>query len=241
MEVPLYFYLAFKDLKRLAPGSDSSTLTVLNMLNVDKDSELNILDVGCGVGTDTILLAEYFKNSTIEAVDLFPHYLSSLNKDIKENSLDSRVFAYQMDMNDLDFANEEIDILFCHAGAEIIGFKKALNLWKRIVKEGGFLICSDLTWISKPSKESMDFWKDSYPEIDTVENKISQIEKSGFTYISHFKLEKTEFRKYYSLLESNLNEIRCDKSAQDFIKQLDREIKVSSNEDFTYVYYIMQK
>ena len=241
MDIPLYFYLAFKDLDRLAPGSDASTLKVLDLIDLDEDSRLNILEVACGPGADTLVLADYFKDSEIEAIDLFPHYLSILNQKIKENNLESRVFTYEMDMNDLDFANEEMDLIFSHAGVEIMGFKKALNRWKRILKPNAYLVVSDLTWISKPSKKSIDFWKTNYEEIDTVENKIAQLEKLGFEYVNHFVLDKKEFVNYYSKLENNLNQLKSDKSAKDFINQLKKEIEVSKNEDYSYVYYIMRK
>lgn len=241
MNVPLFFYLTFKDLNRLAPGSHESTVNVLNLADIDKDLEMDILEVGCGVGSDTLMLADYFKNSTVEAIDLFPHYLKVLNEKIAERNLQSRVFTYEMDMNDLDFANGEIDLLFCHAGVEIIGFKKALNRWRRVLKPKGYLICSDLTWISSPSRESADFWKNNYSEIDTIENKIAQLENLGFEYVNHYVLDKKEFLQYYSQLNDNLDKIKSDKSAKDFIRQLKREIKVSKNEDYSYVYYIMKK
>ncbi|SDA72784.1 class I SAM-dependent methyltransferase [Methanobrevibacter millerae] len=241
MDIPLFFYLTFKDLDRLAPGSDESTLNVLNLIDIDKDLKMDILEVGCGTGSDTLILADYFRNSTVEAIDLFPHYLKVLNQKIDEKNLGSRVYAYEMDMNDLDFANEEIDLLFCHAGVEIMGFKKALNRWRRVIKPDGFLIVSDLTWISSPSRESTDFWKSNYEEIDTIENKITQLEKLGFEYINHYVLDKSEFAEYYSQLNANLDKIKSDKSAKDFIKQLKKEVNVSKNEDFSYVYYIMRK
>lgn len=241
MDIPLYFYLAFRNLERLAPGSDESTLKVLSLLDIDRDLEMNILEVGCGAGADTLILADYFKNSTIEAVDLFSHYLDVLNNKIKEKNLQSRVFAYKMDMNDLDFANEEMNLIFSHASVEIMGFKKALNRWNRIIKPGSYLICSDLTWIETPSAESIDFWKNNYSEIDTIENKIAQIEKLGFEYVNHFVLDKKYFKDYYSNLEKNLNQLKSDKSAKDFVSNLKKEIEVSKNTDYSYVYYIMRK
>ena len=66
MEVPLYFYLAYKDLDRLSPGSDETTLKALDKVDLDTQTELNILDIACGVGTSTILLANHFENSTVE-------------------------------------------------------------------------------------------------------------------------------------------------------------------------------
>lgn len=103
MDIPLYFYAAFKDMDRLAPGSDKSTLKAIDYIDFNKDSQLTILDIGCGVGASTLLLADYFKNSTIEAIDLFPYYLKVLDEKIADNDLDNRVYTCQMDMNDLDW------------------------------------------------------------------------------------------------------------------------------------------
>ena len=120
MEVPLYFYLAYKDLDRLSPGSDETTLKALDKVDLDTQTELNILDIACGVGTSTILLANHFENSTVEGFDLFRHYVDKLDEKIIENNLSERVFSYSMDMNDPDFANEEFDIVFCEAAIVII-------------------------------------------------------------------------------------------------------------------------
>jgi hypothetical protein len=38
MEVPLYFYLAYKDLDRLSPGSDETTLKALVKVDLDNQS-----------------------------------------------------------------------------------------------------------------------------------------------------------------------------------------------------------
>ena len=157
MDIPLYFYLAYKDLDRISAPSTDTTLKVLDKIGFANE-DIAILDVGCGVGDKTILLANYFENSTVEAVDLFKHYLLILDEKIKENDLSSRVYTYQMDMHDLDFANEEFDIVFSNAGIEIIGFKRGLKEWMRLIRPNGYLIVSDLTWIQKPSKESKSFW-----------------------------------------------------------------------------------
>lgn len=117
MDIPLYFYAAFKDMDRLAPGSDKSTLKAIDYIDFNKDLQLTILDIGCGVGASTLLLADYFKNSTIEAIDLFPHYLKVLDEKIADNDLDNRVYTCQMDMNDLDYPNCEFDIVFSEVSA----------------------------------------------------------------------------------------------------------------------------
>jgi len=240
MEVPLYFYLAYKYLDRLSPGSVDTTLKVLD--KIDDKNILNVLDIGCGVGQATILLANRFENATIESIDLFKHYLSLLDEKIAENNLDDRVFTYQMDMRDPDFANEEFDIVFSEASIEIIGFKKGLKEWKRLLKPNGYLIVSDISWISKPSNESRKFWKNTYGEVDTIENKISQIKDEGYEFLDYVIVPKDDWESYYVELEKNLNVLRSDKSARDFVKQLKKEIDVyrSNSDDYSYVFYIMK-
>lgn len=243
MEIPLYFYLAYKDLDRLSPGSEYTTLNALDKLNLNPHDELDILDIACGVGSSTILLANYFKNSTIEGFDLFKHYKESLDEKIKENNLSDRVFSYQMDMKDPDFANEEFDIVFCEASIEIIGFKKGLKEWKRLLKPEGYMVVSDVSWLKNPSSESRKFWKNTYSEIDTIENKVQQIKNGGFEFIDHVIVPKEDWDDYYSKLEDNLNKLNSDKSARDFISQLKKEIQTyrRNSEDYSYVFYIMKK
>ena len=166
MDIPLYFFLAYKDLDRLSPGSEDTTLEVLD--KIERDNISNVLDIGCGVGQSTILLANYFEDATVEAIDLFKHYLTVLDENIKENNLHDRVFTYEMDMRDLDFANEEFDLVFCESSIEIIGFKEGLKEWRRLLKPNGYMVVSDVSWISKPSAESKKFWKNTYDDVDTM-------------------------------------------------------------------------
>ena len=240
MDIPLYFYLAYKDLDRLSPGSIDTTLKVIGKIG-DKDI-LNIRDIGCGVGQATILLANSFKDSTVEAIDLFKHYLAVLDEKIAENNLQDRVFSYQMDMSDPDFANEEFDMVYCEASIEIIGFKKGLKEWKRLLKPDGYLIVSDMSWISKPSAESKRFWKNTYDEVDTIENKISQIKKEGYEFIDYVIVPKDDWKSYHKKLEQNLDKLSCDNSAKSFVNQLKKGIDVyrRNSDDYSYVFYIMK-
>ena len=243
MDIPLYFYLAYRDMDRLSPGSENTTLEVLHQLDIDEDDELNILDIACGVGSSTILLADYFKNSVVEAFDLFGHYVNALDEKITENSMSERVYAYQMDMNDPDFANEEFDIVFCESSIEIIGFTKGLSEWNRLLKHGGYMIVSDVTWLKKPSPESRIFWKNTYSEIDTIENKIRKIRNLGYEFCSYFIVPESDWKSYHKKLDKNLNALSSDKSAGDFVYQLKKEINVyrRNSDDYSYVFYVMKK
>lgn len=243
MDIPLYFFIAFEGMDRLSPGSMDTTLNAIQMTDVDSSLNLNILDIGCGVGSSTILLANYFKNSTIEAFDLFKHYIDVLDEKISENDLGDRVFVYEMDMNDPDFANEEFDIVFSEASVEIIGFKRGLKEWKRLLKPNGYMIISDVSWLEKPSSESRMFWKNTYFEVGTIENKISQIKQEGYEFVGYVVVPRDDWKKYYNQLETNLEKLNNDNSAKSFVNQLKKEIKTyrQNDNDYSYVFYVMKK
>ncbi len=228
---------------RLAPGSDNTTLKAINLVEFDHNDELAILDIACGVGTQTVLLANFFENATIEAIDLFRHYINEVEEKIALNNLSNRVHVYRMDMNDLDFANEEFDILFCEASIHIMGFKKALKEWKRLLKVNGYLVASDISWISAPSVESRKFWKNNYEEVDSIKNKIKIIEKEGYEFIDYAVVPKEDWKNYFSALEKNLAKISSDGSAKVFINELKKEISVymKNSDDYSYVFYVMRK
>ena len=243
MEIPLYFYAAYRDLDRLSPGSEKTTLRAIDEADLNLEGNLNILDIACGVGTSTVLLANHFEKSTVEGVDLFKHYKNRLEEKIDDEGLSDRVYAYQMDMRDPDFANEEFDLVFCEAAIEIIGFKKGLAEWKRLLKPNGCMIVSDMTWIKNPSSESRKFWKNIYSEVDTIENKILQIRNSGYEFVDYVIVPKEDWKDYHNKLEKNLNSLNGDKSAKEFVKQIRREIETyrRNSDDYSYVFYIMKK
>ena len=58
-----YFYLAFEGMKRLGPGSDDSTRRAMEWYQPGEE-EIRILDMGCGRGTQTLLLAERYPKAT---------------------------------------------------------------------------------------------------------------------------------------------------------------------------------
>ena len=137
---------------------------------------------------------------------------------------------------------EEFDIVFCEASIEIIGFKRGLKEWKRLLKPDGYMVVSDVSWLENPSSESRKFWKNTYSEIDTIKNKVQQIKNEGFEFINYVIVPKKDWNDYYNKLEKNLNKLNSDKSAKDFISQLRKEIQTyrQNSDDYSYVFYLMK-
>ena len=65
-----------------------------------------------------------------------------------------------------------------------IGFERGLKEWRRFLKTGGYVAVSEASWFTEERPKEIDeFWQDAYPGIDTVSNKVDQMQKAGYLYI----------------------------------------------------------
>jgi len=84
--------------------------------------------------------------------------------------------------------------------------------------------------------------------IDTVENKIKQIDKAEYRYKSHFIIPTTDWvDNYYNPLQDSLNEMlnkyNNKESAKQVIDTLQREINLyhKYSDEYSYAFYVMSK
>ena len=116
-----------KDSERQGPGSDEATLKALSYIPL-MNEKTKILDIGCGTGGQTLILA----NNTaaqITAVDMLPQFLETLMKKAKENNLLDRITAKEMLMDNLTFDKNSFDVIWSEGAIYNIGFEKGLSLW----------------------------------------------------------------------------------------------------------------
>ncbi len=241
-----YFYEAFQNLKRLGPGSEESTLRALKYIKPDKN--IKILDVACGVGTHTFILAKHLPNATIIAIDNNQKYINQLNLEAQKAGLSNRVIGKCMSMFEMDFAFEDFDCIYSEGGIYIAGFSNGLKDWKKYLKPNGTFICSEISWIKdEPSKASKEFWCERYPQIDNVENKVKIAEKIGYSKINTFICPKADWLdNYYLPLEKNLksmqNKYQNNNEAIEVINMIKAEIDLYKNnsDDYSYVFYVLE-
>ena len=107
-EKQLDFIISFhKKLYRQGPGSDEETLRAIKLTGLSESTELSILDLGCGTGSQTNVLANHL-NGTITALDLFQPFLDELEDRIKSPN----VRTFQGSMDDLNFEKESFDLIW---------------------------------------------------------------------------------------------------------------------------------
>lgn len=237
----------FSSLERQGPGSEDMTNLALGFIDgLTKNSK--IADLGCGTGGQTATLAQN-TDASITALDLFPAFINKLNKRFADLGLSDRVSGIAGSMDELPFSDNEFDVIWCEGAIYNIGFKHGLEYWHKFIKTGGYVAVTEASWFTddRPAEISQ-FWNEAYPEIDTIPNKVKQMQTAGYIPIATFVLpEKCWTDNFYNLQkgkqESFLENHQGNKTAEDLIKYQRHEAELYSKykQYYGYVFYIGQK
>ncbi|MET1013823.1 MAG: class I SAM-dependent methyltransferase [Paenisporosarcina sp.] len=244
-----YFYEAFEGLSRLAPGSEHSTKMAISLMNIPRNKKMNILDIGCGAGTQTLIIADMFPNAHIKALDTSEQFLDVLRTHLRARGLTERVDVLNLSMFDMDFPHETFDIIWAEGSIYIAGFQRGLKEWNQFLKKDGYLVCSEISWLhDNPSNESKEYWVQGYSEMNTIPTKLKQIEENHYSYLSSYVLPKVDWTEaYYVPLEKNLLRMKAkyegNDTAFEVIDMLQEEINLYHKHfrDYSYVFYVMTK
>ena len=235
MELMMHLHL---NNDRQGPGSEEMTRLALDIARVDKAACYRMADLGCGTGAQTLTLAQELQGEIV-AVDLFETFLEKMQERIHNAHLKASVTSLAAFIDHLPFAEGEFDIIWSEGAVYNIGFRKGAGYWKNFLKEGGILAVSELSWTtgSRPN-ELEQFWKEAYPEVDTVSNKIRVLEDLGYKVLGHFILPEycwmenyylpllerhPSFMKEFGHLEVARNIVSMDKQEVDLLKRCKKE------------------
>lgn len=237
----------FSNVERQGPGSPEVTLKALSFIDNLTDKSL-IADIGCGTGGQTMVLAQHAPGR-ITGLDLFPKFIDLFNCNAMKLNLQDRVHGITGSMDDLPFKKEELDLIWSEGAIYNIGFETGINLWQKYLKTGGYLVVSENSWFTnKRPKEINDFWMGIYSEIDTIPNKVAQMQKAGFIMVACFVLPENCWTKhFYEPLavaqEKFLEKYKGNKAAQEYIawERYETELYYKYKDFYGYVFYIGRK
>jgi len=140
-----------------------------------------ILDVGCGSGVPTIELARLCHGEII-GLDINHDLLAVLTRKIEEAGLSGCVKVVNCSILDMNFTDSSFDIIWAEGSIYVIGFKRGLQEWKRLLKPGGFMVIHD--------------------EKGDVEEKLEHISQCRYELLDYFSLdEDTWWAEYFAPLE----------------------------------------
>lgn len=237
----------YSNTERQGCGSPEVTRKALSFID-NLDSCEHIADIGCGSGGQTMVLAEDF-GGKITGVDLFPAFIDKFNRNAERLHVQHRVRGIVGSMDDLQFDDESLDILWSEGAIYNIGFEKGIREWDRFVKKEGHLVISEAVWFSntRPA-EIEEFWLDAYPGIDTIPNKMAQMQDAGYTPVASFVLPENCWTEHFydpqvQVREDFLKKHAGNKSAEGFIENQVHEEHLyrKYNKYYGYAFFIGKK
>lgn len=237
----------FSSLERQGPGSPEATQKALGFVD-NLTEKSRIADIGCGTGGQTITLAQNAPGHIV-GIDLFPAFINLFNANAKKFNLEGKMEGILGSMDKLPFKDEELDLIWAEGSIYNIGFEKGLNEWRKFLKKGGYIAVSEASWFTEKRPEEIDnFWKDAYPEIDTISNKVAVMEKAGYVPVATFIFpEYCWIENFYNLQiaaqEIFLKKHAGNKTAEELVANQKHEAGLYSKykEFYGYVFYIGKK
>ena len=223
--LPPFFYEIFHPgLPRLGVGDDACTLRALDILTDARrvqglpDFMGPVLDIGCGNGPQTLVLAENTGErleGPIIAVDFYQPFLDELSRRAEARGLLQRIVTRRADMAALmaepgDERNA-YDLVWSEGALFVMGFLDGLRGCRNLLAPAGMLAASELVWL-RPDvpDECREFFAATYPSMLDVESILNAIGDMGYTVPGHFIEPESAWENLYGPLGERVEELALE-------------------------------
>ncbi len=203
----------YGSLLRQGPGSDAATLRALALSECcdTHGDALHVLDMGCGTGSATRVLAQALPHARVLAVDFLEDFLRRLEKSLHDDEalsmLAPRITTLHADMANHNLAPDSFHMIWSEGAIYNMGFEAGIAAWRPLLKEKGLLVVSEITWLThKRPQELQSYWDNIYPEIAGAAVKIQQLEQQGYMVKGYFPLAPSCWLDNYYTPQAQMQE-----------------------------------
>ncbi|HSM51527.1 MAG TPA: class I SAM-dependent methyltransferase [Thermoanaerobaculia bacterium] len=242
------FFEVYEGLPRQGPGNRDCAARALGLCR-ELPPAPAIADLGCGVGGQTLQLAELVAAGSIVAIDSHAPSIERLQSAIVERGLERRVRALAGDMARLDQPPGSFDLVWSEGALYSIGLREALRVCHGLLRPGGYLAFTDAVWRrSDPPPEVKAGFDLDYPTMGWLADDLAAIEESGFDLVAHFTLpDAAWWDEFYTPMEGRIGELRGkyanDVEALAILGQLAREPEMHRchAEFYAYEFFVARR
>lgn len=240
-----YFFEVFEDLPRQGPGCREATLRALSLLK-DLPARPRVLDIGCGCGMQTQILARELKTKIL-AIDNHRPVLDRLDRAARQNSL--TIETREMSMIDMPFEEESFDLLWSEGSIFIIGLARGLKDFRSYLKLGGYLAFTEMCWfVEAPPAEIRAYFDTIYPDIRTVDEVRRMAVASGYRMIERFNLpDSAWWDDYYTPMLERIKELKIRNAgvaeAEAVYAECETEAEMFRrySKNYGYTFFVLQR
>ena len=234
----------FEGLPRQGPGSDACTREALRRLPA-LPARPRVLDLGCGAGRQTLVLAEVLQTKVV-AVDLHRPFLDQLEAAARERGLAQLIETRRADMAALDVPPASVDLLWSEGAIYLLGFEDGLRRWRPWLAPGGLAAVTECSWLGEArSDEATAFWREAYPAMGSVADNLARAERAGFAVCDWFALPPSAWwDDFYTPLLARIAELApdADPALAAVIAETEHEIDFyrRHHDVYGYVFYLLR-
>ena len=208
------FFAVHNDMPREGPGDRASVEQALRLAS-PLPARLDVLDIACGPGGQTLDLADLLPDARITALDAYPAFLDQLEARARDAGVLDRIDIARGDMGRLTYPPQSFDLIWCEGAAYIVGFDTALATWKPLLKPGGVLALTEPVWLTDNPPPSVRACWAEYPAMEDVASARRRAVAQGYDLAGDFMLtDAAWWTHYYGPLEHRLN-VAIDRLAGD--------------------------
>ena len=239
------FFRLFEGLPRQGPGSDGCTREALRRLGALPVAP-RVLDLGCGTGRSTLVLAAALRTRVI-AVDNHRPFLDQLWATAQERGLEHLIEPRCADMRAPRVPPGSIDLMWSEGALYLLGFEAGLRLWRPLLAPGGCLAVSECSWLcADPPAEAVAFFRQGYPGMAGIEQNLGRARAAGFDVFDHLTLPPAAWwDEYYMPLEARIAHLAPEADAEltAVIHETRREIELyrRHGDSYGYVFYLLRR
>lgn len=240
-----YFYELFEDLPRQGPGCREATLRALGLLK-NLQSKPKVLDIGCGCGMQTLILAQELKTKIL-AIDNHKPVLDHLDKAAAREGMD--IETHELSMIDMPFDKESFDLLWCEGSIFIIGLLRGLKDFRTYLRPGGYMAFTEMCWfVNEPPAEAKAYFDRVYPDIRTIDEVSRMAADSGYKVIETFNLpESAWWDDYYTPMLERMKELKIRNAGVAGAEAVYAECEIEAemfrkhSKSYGYTFFVLQK
>jgi len=202
------FFEVYEKLPRQGPGNRECAEKALGLCSELPDLP-EILDLGCGVGGQTLQLAELTAGSIL-AIDNHAPSIDQLQATITELGLSQRIRATVGDMACPEQPHGSFDLIWSEGALYSIGLRNALHVCHKLLRPGSYLAFTDAIWRKQnpPPAVKASFDLD-YPTMGWLSDNLSAIQDCGFELVGHFTLpDEAWWDDFYTPMVKRIDDLR---------------------------------
>ncbi|HZJ04330.1 MAG TPA: methyltransferase domain-containing protein [Nocardioidaceae bacterium] len=152
-ELDPYAFLAVLGKRVIHPGGRASTDRLLELAAVSKGEK--VLDIGCGVGTTAIRLAQEY-GAQMVAADIAPLMRDRADANVSAARLADRVSVEDADIRALPYPDDTFDVVVAEAVTMFVSRRRAAAELARVTRPGGRVLATEFYWREPPTEEARE-------------------------------------------------------------------------------------